>query len=298
MKLAILMSTYNGEKYLSKQLESIAEQSVIDNITLYIRDDGSTDATYKIIEEWSKKIQIHLIKGKNVGPSKSFWELLTLREIEADYFAFCDQDDIWDSDKLECAVDKLKDNTHFYYSNCRLIDKNNQMINKNNRGNQSEISIPRLFIGGVTQGCSMVFTSELRNYIMSKKITCIPMHDIIVMLYAISFGEIYYDDEYRFSYRVHDSNVVAKNNKNLRERINTTYWNWNNSSKNSLALVASEMLENIKELQDDEVNFLRNMSCYRQRIACKLNLLFDKRIIKVPFAIARSYVMRIILNLL
>ena len=58
MKIAVLMSTYNGEKYLDEQLESLAKQTVADKMTLYIRDDGSTDRTFDIIEKWKSKINI------------------------------------------------------------------------------------------------------------------------------------------------------------------------------------------------------------------------------------------------
>lgn len=89
MRIAILMSTYNGHKYLDKQLKSIAEQTLIKNVTLYIRDDGSTDDTFGIISKWKSEIPIVLYKEKNAGPAMSFWNLLKKTEISADYYAFC-----------------------------------------------------------------------------------------------------------------------------------------------------------------------------------------------------------------
>ena len=100
MKIAVLMSTYNGQKYLDEQLMSIADQTFSKMMTLYIRDDGSTDNTLKIIEKWKKKIDIVFFQGENVGPARSFWKLLMNSEIQADYYAFCDQDDIWNGELI------------------------------------------------------------------------------------------------------------------------------------------------------------------------------------------------------
>lgn len=74
-----------------------------------------------------KKLNIELIKGENIGPALSFWELLTNQEISGDYFSLCDQDDIWDSDKLEVGIKFLK-NYSLYCCNCRIIDKNDHII--------------------------------------------------------------------------------------------------------------------------------------------------------------------------
>ena len=86
MKIAILMSTYNGEKYLNEQLESIFMQQVNAEITVYIRDDGSKDKTVQIINYWAAKLNIVLFEENNVGPANSFWKLFALKEIEADYY--------------------------------------------------------------------------------------------------------------------------------------------------------------------------------------------------------------------
>ena len=100
MKIAILMSTYNGHKYLDEQMESLVNQTLKDNMTVYVRDDGSNDDTIEIIEKWSKKLDVVLYKGENIGPAKSFWDLFMNLGIQADYYAFCDQDDVWEKDKL------------------------------------------------------------------------------------------------------------------------------------------------------------------------------------------------------
>ena len=103
MIIAIMLSTYNGEKYIRKQLDSLVNQSYKAYMKVFVRDDGSTDNTLSILEEYIEKINLTIIKGENVGPGKSFWKLFMNQNINADYYAFCDQDDIWDSDKLKKA---------------------------------------------------------------------------------------------------------------------------------------------------------------------------------------------------
>ena len=93
-KILILMSTYNGEKYLSEQLNSLLLQENV-NIKILIRDDGSTDNTHKILNFYSSNYpNISWYTGENKGPALSFMDLL-FNAPESDYYAFCDQDDVW-----------------------------------------------------------------------------------------------------------------------------------------------------------------------------------------------------------
>ena len=95
MQVAVLMSTYNGEKYIRDQIDSILSQIKV-NVTLFIRDDGSTDSTVKIITQYTEKYSnIKFWVGENIGVGNSFMQLLYSLTDEFDYYAFSDQDDIW-----------------------------------------------------------------------------------------------------------------------------------------------------------------------------------------------------------
>lgn len=294
MKVAVLMSTYNGHIYLNQQLESLSNQTVADKMTVYIRDDGSTDDTFEIIEKWKSKLSIVMYKGKNAGPAMSFWLLLMNSEIKADYYAFCDQDDVWDSDKMEVAINHLNGDTHFYACNCRIIDEKGFVTDEKRCKEVPDISIRRLFISGVTQGCSMVFDDALRQYIVEKEIQCIPMHDVVLMLYAMNFGKIYWDQEPHFSYRVHSNNVVAKSNKSILKKIKTTWWNWKNSSKNSMGTVAKEFIMNEESLSEMDKYFLKRIANYKKNKIKVINLYKNERIEKSTY---RSFLLRIVLEL-
>ena len=294
MRVAILLSTYNGHKYLDAQLKSLANQTVKHSITVYIRDDGSTDNTFEIIDKWSTYLNIILKKGNNLGPAKSFWELLMDKSIQADYFAFCDQDDIWDEDKIEKAVEILRNNNYsLYISNCRIIDEYDNILKEKRRKSIPELTLKRLFVSGVTQGCSMVFTSQLRDFIMSKNITVIPMHDNLLLMYSLKFGEVYWDTEPRFSYREHSNNVVAKQNKTFFKKLRTSFLTWKNNKNHSKAFVAKELLQNINNFTDEERIFLEKVSCYKKH---KLWIISSCKNFKVSKAEKRSFIFRVLLG--
>lgn len=109
-KIVILMSTYNGEKYISDQIESIMRQKTSADILLKIRDDGSKDDTCEIIEEKQSKYpgKIILIKGENIGYNNSFFYLI--KNISGfEYYALSDQDDVWLEDKIETAIKNIEE---------------------------------------------------------------------------------------------------------------------------------------------------------------------------------------------
>ncbi len=295
MRIAILMSTYNGEKYLSEQLESIARQTVVNQITVYIRDDGSYDNTDKIVESYRDKMEIVLYKEANQGPARSFWTLLC-KDIEADYYLFCDQDDIWDSDKVERSIERLKNGACLVACNCRIIDSNGNVVQEKRLDNVPVISIPRIFVAGFTQGCSMAFVKEVRDYVIKCGLKCIPMHDVIVLLYALSLGKVEWIDKPLFSYRIHGSNVVAKNNS-IKKRIKTTVWNWKNSACYSMSDVAWELLQYGMVLSDEDVTFLRTVSYYRESFRNKLALLFLEDIKGIESGSLRSFRIRLLMNM-
>lgn len=297
MKIAVLLSTFNGEKYLSQQLESLAKQTVSSCVTVYIRDDGSKDKTFDIIDNWSKKIPIVLYKAENKGPALSFWELLTNPEIQADYYAFCDQDDVWDPDKLEFSIRELNDSTHLVLCNCRFTDKEGLCIQERMYEKAPIVSILRQFVCGMAQGCSMVFTDTLRKYFLEHPVNCIPMHDTVVVLHALGLGKVIWKEEPKFSYRLHDTNVVAKNNKSVWKKIKTTWWNWKNGSRNSMALVAGEMLDKPLTFTEDEKRFLHHVKNYRSSVRSKNYILTHAQTEDVPWRAVRSYYLRVLLNL-
>ena len=108
-KVAILVSTYNGENYIEEQLNSLINQTY-KNIHIYIRDDGSKDTTIEKVKKYEKENKnITLMEAKNLGVVGSFYECLKQAFEEYEYFAYCDQDDKWNEDKIENAINMLEE---------------------------------------------------------------------------------------------------------------------------------------------------------------------------------------------
>ncbi|MBT8146888.1 MAG: glycosyltransferase, partial [Gammaproteobacteria bacterium] len=131
-KLHILLSTYNGESYLEELLESVLGQSY-PSIRLHIRDDGSTDSTVSILQRYQaedERISVEL--GSNIGIQASCYGLREGVVDSTGYFAFCDQDDIWDPKKLEVAMDKIqaskRPDAALYFSRLSCVDSRNQYL--------------------------------------------------------------------------------------------------------------------------------------------------------------------------
>lgn len=214
MKVLVLLSSYNGSLYIKEQIMSLVIQKDID-LDIYVRDDGSTDNTIKIVSSIKDSYpNITLFADTNVGFVSSFTKLVHKAYLSShyDYYAFCDQDDIWYDNKLSVAVKYLKEASKnepvMFCSNSRLIDsegnpkggsfvKNNCIINKNN-----------IYLYSRVQGCSMVFNRKaLELFHNHPPINC--FHDRWISLICATFGEIIYLNEPLFSYRIHSSNTLG-----------------------------------------------------------------------------------------
>ena len=118
------MSTYNGELYIKQQLDSIFAQNEVE-VSVFARDDNSSDETTNILREYSEQQPLKFYSGNNLGPGLSFIDLIHHCE-EYEYYAFADQDDVWESNKLVCAIDALKgykEKVAFYNSNVAVVDE-------------------------------------------------------------------------------------------------------------------------------------------------------------------------------
>lgn len=194
-KIAILMSTYNGEKYIYDQIQSILNQEY-KNFNLIIRDDCSYDKTVKIIESFDDE-RIIFIKGeKNLGYPEGFYELLKMR-IEADYYSFSDQDDIWHKTKLKNAVEKLEgcreDIPVLYFSAYNLSDKNCKTIKT-----LPDINFQPTFRMSLFQclalGYTMVLNNKAKEMALEYRSKEIVSKDVWIGMLCSGLGEIIYDN--------------------------------------------------------------------------------------------------------
>ncbi len=223
-----MLSTYNGEKYLVEQLNSLLTQNGVE-LTILIRDDGSIDGTLGILREYSaNNSNIILEEGENIGCALSFFALMNKAVDDFsnyDYYAFCDQDDVWKEEKLSIAVSKLnQENTNpykLYFSCADYVNADLSLIKK------SHIPVEKLdfntsLIRSYSLGCTMVLNIELlkealkiNEYIESEdfNINYLPLHDAWINAIAFAIDATIYADNYSYIlYRQHENNVTGSKN--------------------------------------------------------------------------------------
>ena len=172
----VLMSTYNGDKYLEQQIKSIIEQEKV-NTEILVRDDGSTDNTIKILDKYQKCGYLQYYKGDNIGPSKSFMDLISHIK-NASYVAFSDQDDFWKKDKLIVAVEKLRNINvpAFYNSVVEVVDE--QLVSKGKiYGSKKIYNFATQCSRNNVVGCSVVINRRLIELVTKYTPNHISMHD-------------------------------------------------------------------------------------------------------------------------
>lgn len=215
--IAILMSTYNGGQYLQRQLDSVLRQTVAD-FTLLIRDDGSSDDTLKILEQYDDP-RIRVTAGGNLGPSGSFLALLDeARQIGADYVFFCDQDDIWLDNKLElllAEIQTLPDGPALVFSDFAMIDGEDKPTGDSYtamaglRIPQDGNFFPKLLAQPYIFGCACVLNRQLLELIENPP-AGIEMYDCWIGLVAALFGTVKYLPQATISHRFHSSNATGQ----------------------------------------------------------------------------------------
>lgn len=213
MRLAILMSTYNGEKYLEAQIESILHQTVDIPFDLIVRDDGSTDATLQILESYSVKGLLTYYTGGNLGAAKGFIHLLR-NSPGYDYYAYADQDDVWDPDKLGRGLRAIAEENGpaLYCTNAALVDSQLQSLGRNtHRKIPAYNLVSVLCLASCAQGCTSVFNKALAQVIQAHDMPDVfIMHDsLLTCLCALMDGKIIYDHVPSMKYRMHATNVFG-----------------------------------------------------------------------------------------
>lgn len=276
VKVCILISTYNGEKYLEEQLNSLIKQENVD-IDILVRDDGSTDGTTNILNKWQNNGYLKWYSGKNKGYALSFMDLVQ-NSGEYDFYAFCDQDDIWLPNKLISAINSLnKLNSHvklycsnlYYYKN----GENLGLIKKPTL----KYNIYTCLIQNIATGCTTIFNKELKNIMTRCTPSYLIAHDFWAYQIAMTFGEVYYDRNSYIYYRQHDNNQIGAK-ISLQEVWKTRINSFFSKKKNVISTQAKELLHCYSnELSIDKHNIISLVANYDDNIWTKIKLIFNIR---------------------
>lgn len=257
-KVTVLLSTYNGEKYLDTQLRSLKEQQGV-QIILAVRDDASNDGTCKILERFAHEIPLTIIHGENVGPAKSFMKLVHEVQADTDYYAFCDQDDYWQPNKLIKAIEKLEnfdsDIPTLYYSNLKRAGAFLEEVPNPFKKYYHTEEYGAALISTAAAGCTMVFNKSLMLLLKEYVPEYLVMHDSWTLLVCAAVGgEIIYDDDSYILYRQHVENVFGGMEKMRYGKIRLFMYrmgklfNWDIKH----VRVAEELLSGYKEKMPEE----------------------------------------------
>lgn len=220
-KIAVLICTFNGSKFLRKQLDSIVSQSYSE-WEIFASDDGSTDDTIKILEEYQNRLgnnKLHIINGPGEGFAWNFLSLLDKCGDEFDYYAFSDQDDEWLEDKLERGLSKIsaleKENPSVPALHCgrtMLINEKDEFIGYSPLFRRKP-SFRNALIQSIAGGNTMLVNRSARKIInLTPRGRRIVSHDWwVYILISGCNGAIIYDEIPTIKYRQHTNNIIGSN---------------------------------------------------------------------------------------
>lgn len=233
--ISVAMTTFNGEKYIEKQIESIIHQSLpVDEII--VCDDGSTDHTVELL----KKYDVTLVQNfQNLGYKLNFKQ--AMEKCNGDYIFLCDQDDIWEKDKVKDMMHIMEShkNIHVLASSFTYIDGQDQMIlttlnkgySNNNLYNKEveknalvSVLTDEFIYGNYFQGCALVMDKQTRDFVVHHFDDRLP-HDWIISLYASIDGGMYFYNKSEFKYRIHNDNSIGVStlNQSATQHVNRAY---------------------------------------------------------------------------
>ncbi|MFJ2322117.1 glycosyltransferase family 2 protein [Pseudomonas sp. NPDC087817] len=241
--VAILMCTYNGSSFLREQLDSFGRQSYRD-WTLYVSDDSSADSTRDILDEYQRRWgsgKLFVFDGPCQGFAKNFMSLLKRPEVQARYYAFSDQDDVWFDDKLERSVVRLasmpEQKPALYCSRTRLTDAEGSPI-----GFSPLFARPPSFQNALVQSLAgantMLINQAAREFLLSvPEDSTVVAHDWLAYLLVTACGGCtFYDSGATLDYRQHGGNIIGANASykdrlfRVRNMLSGRFVEWNDAN--------------------------------------------------------------------
>jgi len=247
-RVAILLSTYNGERFLAEQLDSLIAQTHKD-WTIYASDDGSSDATLDILAKYRAQLgddRLVIVQGPRQGFAANFLSLLAREEIQAPYFAFCDQDDLWIPERLAMGLDWMRglpgDRPALFCSRTQLIDSGGKPIGLSPLFNKPPC-FENALVQSIAGGNTMLFNAAARLLLsQTDRSTHIVSHDWWAYILVTGCGgAVAYEQRPTIGYRQHGNNIVGSNSSlqdrlvRVRKMFQGTFRQWTNDNLNALS---------------------------------------------------------------
>lgn len=282
--VAVVMSTYNEEKYLTEQIDSILSQKDV-HVELFIRDDGSADSTRNIISDYAGHYgNIHVDFGENVGLARSFIQVLSSAS-ECDYYAFSDQDDYWEPEKLSAATKLIRQKESgqgknlpiLYYSNLNISDSRLNIIHKT-KFEARVHSLGSVITRRSIADCTMMMNAKLHSLVKSRTITdnmLAQNHDSFIISLAYSAGgTVICDSEAYIRYGQHGRNS-AGSPLGLVGRIKKE-WKHITDESGREAKIARAILEAYgHDVTPEAHRTLETVAGYKENFMSRLKIIFS-----------------------
>jgi glycosyltransferase involved in cell wall biosynthesis len=266
--VAILLAAKNGARFLVEQLDSYVQQTHTD-WSLHVSDDGSEDETVEIVQNFAKRVSnlVTLRAGPCAGSNRNFLSLLRDPSIDADYFAFSDQDDVWCPDKLERALNLVRatraDHPALYGSRTELIDREGR-----HSGFSTDFKKPPGFRNALVQslagGNTMVFNRTARELLKKVADGNVVIHDWMtyIVISAVD-GTIFYDRSPSVRYRQHENNLLGSNNS-FRARANRVRMLFEGQWQDWNSIHLKELERLLPDMSDENRNVLKSFVQVRE----------------------------------
>lgn len=290
--VTVFLSSHNGAKYIKYQIDTILSQRDV-SLFLQIRDDGSTDETIDLLNAYKGLDNVSITLGSQCGVGCSFMGMLYECERLSDYYAFADQDDVWDDDKLIVAIRAIEDkgnDPRLYACNQRCVDKDNNYINDRFPINFPPQTLKNTLFVNLYAGCTMVFNKALMERIIDP--TRRPdigffdhrIHDAWISCVGNIYNPIIFDSSCHMSFRRHERNesdaeiargkrvspsvkasLLGRKLKRLKKKTRKT---------NGVELTAVNLLNGYADkLNEEDKIMLSAVANYRKSHSCKIGLL-------------------------
>ena len=292
---AIILCTKNGEKFLQEQLDSLEAQT--HDFDLYINDDGSNDQTYKIIKNFQKRSKYQIHYTRNIYNSAPMNFLKTLKKIERRYdlYFFCDQDDIWEKNKIEISkmeLESLDQKIPSLFCTSTLIINQMSDVIDSSKIFKKEPCFSNALVQSIAGGNTMCFNHQTRD-LLDKIINLdsVVSHDwMAYILVSALGGKVIYSSDSLVKYRKHKKNLIGPN-KSIKEMFSRIYKlfqgqmrEW--TKKNLLILNEFKLPNKSQEILNqfenkahngnffERVNFIVNSNVFRQTYLSNVALHF------------------------
>lgn len=296
-KVLVLMSTYNGELYIEEQIRSIMSQKNV-SIDLLIRDDGSLDSTKNIIINLQKQYSnIFFYEGNNLGFTYSFYDLINHAK-GYEYYAFSDQDDIWEEDKLHRAVSKMTDKYIMYASNMTLVDEKLNFINNlYNDFNYEKNLLITCFPFYNPFGCTIVWKNSLQEKIKDNLPDIKIPHDLWLHIVASFNGKVYIDETPSILHRLHGDNAcgIGRNIITRLKKLKKFYLSeYRITTDTSLKIAVKKY--GYDNFTIEEKNFLDQILSYKNNLLTKIILFNSTNFKKIKWKKRLEFLFLILIN--